>query len=87
MLDIEYEQLPGTIKDNLSPEQWKKAQRDLVMDGQRVPEDAFYINVKNGERQFHRAGEPADGPLLPAWDLSGARGKSDEQFDSPPQLP
>lgn len=87
MLNMDYEELPRTIKDNLSPHQWQMAQRDLIEEGQKIREDAFYVNVKNGERQFHRAGERADGPLLPAWDLSGAGGKSDQQFTSPPQLP
>ena len=82
--DIWYEQLPDSIKDNLSREQWHEAQQDLIADGQPVPETTAYVNVKNGQISTYQVGDRARGPLLPAHDLSGAHGKDDTQFHTTP---
>ncbi len=83
-VDIVYAQLPREIKDNLSPEQWNLAQRDIIEEGKPVPETTEYVNVKNGLRHRYERGERAKGPLLPAYDLSGARGGDDTQFHTSP---
>ena len=79
-----YGELPQLIKDNLSEQQWLEAQRDLIDAGERVPETARYIDVKNGQIHQHVAGETASGPLLPVHDLSGAGGKDDTRFRTAP---
>lgn len=83
-VEIAYDELPRSVQDNLSQEQWKRAQQHVIMDGQRIPETAYYVNLKSGLRQRHEAGTYAAGPLLPAHDLAGAHGKSDEQFEGAP---
>ena len=84
-LDIPYEQLPQLVKDNLSPEQWELAQRGVVLEGDTVPENTDYINLKNGQIHGYRIGQTADAPLLPAHDLSGGRGRDDTQFTTHPK--
>lgn len=84
LVDISYEELPRPIKDNLTPDQWIEAQRGLILEGHPVPDSTSYINVKNGQILPYEAGQRAAGPLLPAHELSGARGKSDEQFENHP---
>ena len=84
MADIRYDELPKAVKDNLSEAQWWEAQGDIIADGQPVPETADYINLKNGLRLRYQHGERAAGPLLPTYDLSGAHGKDDTQFDTTP---
>ena len=84
-VNIAYEKLPDAIKDNLTPAQWEEAQRDVIDDGDSVPESTVYINVKTGLCRPYQAGEPAHGPLLPTHDLSGGRGADDTQFRTKPR--
>ncbi len=84
-VNITYDKLPGAIKDNLTPAQWEEAQRDVIAEGDAVPETTIYINVKNGLCQQYQAGEPAAGPLLPTHDLSGGHGADDTQFHTKPR--
>jgi hypothetical protein len=83
-IDIPYEQLPDVVKDNLSPEQWLEAQRDLILEGEEVPDTAYYVNLKNSMFREYLAGERAEAPLLPVHDLSGGRGKDSTQFHTTP---
>ncbi len=83
-LDIDYEQLPRDVKNNLSQEQWIAAQDDVVLPGDTVPETRPYINLRNGWSRQHEIGERAEGPLLPVHDLSGAKGKDSTQFSTDP---
>jgi hypothetical protein len=82
---IAYENLPGAVKHDLTLEQWAEAQRGVVLDGASVPETTIYINLKNGLCRQYTAGEPADGPLLPAHDLAGGRGTDSTQFHTAPR--
>ncbi len=82
---IDYEQLPGAVKHNLSPRQWIEAQREVVVAGDTVPNTTVYINLRNGISRRYLAGETADGDLLPTYNLSGARGKDDTQFETTPR--
>ena len=79
-IDIAYEELPKLVKDNISSDQWPAAQREAIVAGDLVPEDAYYINLKNGQIHHLAQGERAPGPLLPSFDLSGAGGKESRQF-------
>ena len=83
-VDLDYEQLPGLVRDNLTAEQWLEAQRNIVVEGQTVPETTVYVDLKNGQCRQHTAGEVAGGPLLPTHDLSGGRGKDSSQFHTEP---
>ena len=84
IVDIPYEQLPQPVKNNLSREQWVEAQREVIREGDSVPEKAQYINLKNGLILQYEQGEPAQGPLLPVADLSGGGGKDSTQFHTAP---
>jgi hypothetical protein len=87
-VDIPYERLPGAVKDNLSPQQWRLAQREVIPEGEKVPETSMYVNLKNGQRYVVEEGVRANGPLLPAYNLAGARGGDDTQFRTrPPNAP
>jgi hypothetical protein len=81
---LAYDELPQLIKDNLSEQQWLAAQRDLIDEGQAVPETARYIDIKSGQIKQHTAGETARGSLLPVHDLSGGGGADDTQFHTTP---
>jgi hypothetical protein len=81
---IDYEELPRLIKDNLTPEQWRLAERELVDEGALVPESGDYINVKNGQIHTLTAGQRASGPLLAVYNLSGGHGRDDTQFHTAP---
>ncbi len=83
-IEAEYEELPQLIKDNLTPEQWRLAERELVDEGALVPESGDYINIKNGQIHTHTAGERATGPLLAVHNLSGGHGRDDTQFHTTP---
>jgi hypothetical protein len=83
--DIRYENLPNDVKHNLTAEQWEVAQRDIIDDGESVPETAYYINLKNGKSHRYEQGERAHGPLLPAHDLAGGHGHDRTQFETAPQ--
>ena len=83
-VDIAYEELPDTVKDNLTETQWREAEREAILEGMKIPDTTFYVNLKNGQRRRYDEGERANAPLLPEHDLAGARGKSDEQFHSSP---
>lgn len=83
-VEIAYDELPRSVKDNLTEGQWRLAQHHVIMQGQHIPETTYYVNLKNGERQLHQAGTRAEGPLLPSHDLAGGHGKSDEQFEGAP---
>jgi hypothetical protein len=80
-----YEALPRAVRDNLSPDQWREARREVVHGGTKIPETARYINLKNGLIFEYTAGQVAKGPLLPEADLAGGRGKDDTQFHTAPQ--
>jgi hypothetical protein len=79
-----YAKLPRRVKDNISAAQWPLAYREVVHTGITIPETANYINLKNGKIRQYMVGETADGPLLPVFDLAGARGKDDTQFRTTP---
>ncbi|HZQ34382.1 MAG TPA: hypothetical protein VFD32_00500 [Dehalococcoidia bacterium] len=59
--DAAYEELPHLIKDNLSPQQWLEARRDVIDEGEAIPETARYVDVKNG--QIHQP-RPARRPAV-----------------------
>jgi hypothetical protein len=80
-----YENLPRMVKDNISPEQWPEALREVVRPGAMIPEAARYINLKSGLIFEYAPGEIANGPLLPVFDLAGGRGKDDTQFRTAPR--
>jgi hypothetical protein len=81
---FEYDKLPGTIKNNLTEEQWEEAQSRVVGSGSTAPDAAIYINLKNGQMRRYEAGDRAEGPLLAAHNLAGGRGKDNEQFSTVP---
>ncbi|HEV7663794.1 MAG TPA: hypothetical protein VGQ62_09690 [Chloroflexota bacterium] len=81
----DYEVLPRAVRDNLSPDQWREARREVVRSGTKIPETARYINLKNGLSFEYTAGQVANGPLLPVADLAGGRGKDDTQFHTAPR--
>jgi hypothetical protein len=80
-----YEDLPRRVRDNISPEQWPEARREVVHKGTKIPETARYINLKNGLIFEYEAGQVANGPLLPVADLAGGGGKDDTQFHTAPR--
>jgi hypothetical protein len=80
-----YEALPRAVRDNISRDQWPEARREVVKSGTKIPETARYINLKNGLIFEYKAGQVANGPLLPVADLAGGRGKDDTQFHTAPQ--
>lgn len=82
--DIPYEQLPDVIKDNLSHEQWREAQRGVIDEGQEIPQTALYINLKTAQQLPYQEGMRANAPLLPVHDISGGRGADDTQFHTSP---
>src|SRR5690349_5924840 len=47
-VDIAYEELPDTVKDNLTEAQWREAERGAILEGMKIPETTFYVNLKNG---------------------------------------
>jgi hypothetical protein len=83
-IEIDYEHLPGRIKDNLSAEQWEKARKEIVRDGEMIPQTTQYIDIKSGLIRTYSAGEPAPGHLLATHNLSGSRGRDDSQFEGSP---
>jgi hypothetical protein len=83
-IDIDYEKLPQLVKDNLTAGQWREAQREVIADGEGVPDTTTYINLKNGQIHEYAAGQPASGPLLPTHDLSGGHGRDSRQFHTAP---
>ena len=83
--DVAYEQLPQLVKDNISAEQWPEARRAVVHEREPIPETTDYINLKNGQIHTYEIGQLADGPLLPAHDLSGGGGKDSTQFHTAPR--
>ncbi|MGE5335452.1 MAG: hypothetical protein ACM3N4_12175 [Nitrososphaerota archaeon] len=83
-VDIPYEQLPDVVKDNLSEEQWREAQRGVILEGVKIPESTIYLNLKNGQQLPYEAGMRANAPLLPVHDLAGGRGADSSQFHSSP---
>ena len=83
-VDIAYQELPDTVKDNLTEAQWREAERGAILEGMKIPETTFYVNLKNGQRRVGPLALVIAPPLLPEHDLAGGRGKSDEQFHSSP---
>jgi hypothetical protein len=75
-----YEHLPKRVKDNIAPEQWPEAEREVVHTSAAIPETGQYINLKNGLTFQYQLGQRANGPLLPVHALAGARGKEDRPF-------
>jgi hypothetical protein len=84
-IDIAYEQLPQQVKDNIAEDQWPAAQREVIADGDLVPDAAYYINLKNGQIHQYDRGQPANGPLLPVHGLAGGRGRDNAQFENAPE--
>jgi hypothetical protein len=76
-----YEHLPKEVKDNIAPEQWPAAQREVVHTGSSIPETTRYINLKNGLIFAYQVGQTATGPLLPLHALGAARGKEDRAYN------
>ncbi len=76
-----YEHLPKEVKDNIAPEQWPAAQREVVHTGTSIPETTRYINLKNGLIFAYQVGQTATGPLLPLHALGAARGKEDRAYN------
>ncbi len=77
---VRYEDLPETVKNNLTEEQFDLAKVDVVETGEMVPETTEYIDLATGVRRTYRAAEIAPGDLLPTHDLSGAHGKDNTQW-------
>lgn len=82
--DLTYEQLPGSVKHNLTEEQWQEARPRVIADGAPAPESTIYLNLKNGQLRQHEAGEPVQGPALAAHNLAGGRGRDSSQFYTAP---
>jgi len=82
--EITYERLPPLVKDNISAEQWPKAERGVIRDGAPVPTGTDYINLKNGQIHTYQSGQPADGPLLAVHDLAGRGGRETAGFEDRP---
>jgi hypothetical protein len=80
-----YDALPRRVRDNLSSEQWPEARREVVRTGATISETTRYINLKNGLVFEYQAGQVANGPLLPVFDLAGGRGKDDTEFHTAPR--
>ena len=68
-MDMDYEQLPQRIKDNVPEDRWPEVRRRIIPEGAPTPDASQYINVKNGLIRTYGAHEPADAPLLAAHDL------------------
>jgi hypothetical protein len=83
-VEIAYDELPRSVKDNLTADQWRLAQHHVIMEGQKIPQTTYYVNLKNGQRTLHQQGERAEGPLLAGHDLAGGHGQSDQQFEGAP---
>jgi hypothetical protein len=83
--ELNYEQLPRLVKDNISLEQWSEAQRAVIAPGAVVPESTDYINLKNGQIHGYAIGDEAEAPLLASHDLAGGGGKDSTQFRTAPQ--
>lgn len=83
-MNVAYEELPQLLKDNLTERQWQEAQRDVIPEGEPVPDTTYYLNIKNGQIHEYTRGEPAKGPLLPSHDLSGGHGQDSRQFFTTP---
>lgn len=81
----DYEKLPGSIKNNLTAEQWEEALARVINAGESVPDAAIYINLKNGQMRRYETGDRAEGPLLAAHNLAGGRGKDSDQFSTVPE--
>jgi hypothetical protein len=84
-VDIPYDELPQLVKDNLTLEQWREAQRGVLYDGDTVPETTDYINLKNGQIHTCQEGEHISGPALPVHDLAGGHGTDSTQFNHAPR--
>lgn len=81
---LEYEQLPGAVKNNLTASQWEEARPFVVADGASAPETTVYLNLKNGQMYRYESGAPVSGPALAAHNLSGGRGSDSTQFHTAP---
>jgi hypothetical protein len=82
--ELDYDRLPGAVKQNISADQWDEARRAVIPEGQPIPETTIYINLKNGQCLQHSRGEAAPGPLLATHDLAGGGGKESAQFHTEP---
>ncbi len=82
--DIPWEQLPKAVKQNLTPDQWREALRNVIPEGGFIPQTTVYLNLKNGLSLRYEFGQRAPAPLLATHDLAGGRGADDTQFKSSP---
>jgi hypothetical protein len=82
--ELDYEQLPGAVKNNLTASQWEEALHLVVADGAAAPETTVYLNLKNGQLHRYEAGVPVSGPVLAAHNLAGGRGNDSAQFHTAP---
>ncbi len=82
--DVAYGQLPNAVKQNLTPEQWARAQGNVIAEGGMVPQTTVYLNLKNGQSLRYEYGQRAPAPLLATHDLAGGRGADETQFRTSP---
>jgi hypothetical protein len=47
---IPYQELPRAVQDNLSEHQWRLAQREAALAGDKLRETGMHINLKHGQR-------------------------------------
>ncbi len=79
--DISYQDLPEFVKNNLSEDQFELAKVDILEPGETIPETTEYVDLATGVRKIYRTGDAAPSSLLPAHDLTGARGKDSSQWE------
>ncbi len=82
--ELDYDRLPGAIKNNLTAAQWEQARRLVVADGAAAPETTVYLNLKNGQTYQYELGATVSGPALAAHNLAGGRGRDSAQFHTAP---
>lgn len=82
--DLQYDRLPGAVKQNLTESQWEEARRLVIPAGAPAPETTVYLNLRNGQTFQVEQGAPVSGPVLAAHNLTGGRGRDSEQFHTAP---
>lgn len=64
--DSSFGRLPGSVKNNLAPQQWEEVRPRIVTAGTRLLGAAIYVSLKASQRRQYEAGDLAEGLLLAA---------------------